>query len=205
MSKVGRTLCKNRQDSEEYKLGRLEAEKKASRRKASATYYACNPQLREQNRLKMRDPIKVKRRQWDPPQATCGVVRLQGKFDDNVSIHFLDWRGATNSFVAHSDFIQWTHPESSVVNTPPESADLVATSEERVILEAEQVQLAMNAVGRLNNGHLTKPTPCEEMQWVTASEDWDGCYLDFKVFTYICLWVLNVHKQTYLAVDSDSE
>ncbi|KAJ7799363.1 hypothetical protein B0H14DRAFT_3491667 [Mycena olivaceomarginata] len=141
-----RTNAKTRRDSAEYNPARTPFEKKQSRRVASAAYYVRNPHLREVNRVKMQErraAVKDKRRQWDPPKPICGVVRFRGKDDDGISIvsyHFKDWRGATESVVAPSDFypdgayLPWAL--SSEANSPGDSVDNRATPDERVALEA---------------------------------------------------------------------
>jgi hypothetical protein len=127
-----------------------------------------NPHLREVNRVKMQErwcvefiqcdsiykltkimsfahraAVKDKRRQWDPPKPICGVVRFRGKDEDGISIvsyHFKDWRGATESVVAPSDFypdgayLPWAL--SSEANSPGDSVDNWATPDKRVALEA---------------------------------------------------------------------
>jgi hypothetical protein len=90
-------------------------------------------------------------RQWDPPKLPCRVVRFRGKDNDGISIvsyHFKDWRGATESVVAPSDFdpdtVFLAQTPSSAVNAPVHSVDIPATLNERVALEA----LTMMAGGR---------------------------------------------------------
>jgi hypothetical protein len=48
----------------------------------------------------------------------------------------------------------------------------------------------------MNEGPLTTPTSREEMQWVRGDSDYDGHYLLYKNFRYICLWIFEVDKFT---------
>jgi hypothetical protein len=92
-----------------------------------------------------RAAAKDKRCQWDPPRISkpYGIVRFRGKGNDGVSLissHYLDWRRATESVIAPSDFEQdaAAHLQtlSSQVNVCCAFAAAEATPEERVALAA---------------------------------------------------------------------
>ncbi|KAJ7834668.1 hypothetical protein B0H13DRAFT_2369752 [Mycena leptocephala] len=109
-----------REDSDDFRPGPAQAQKKEQRRKASAAYYARNPELREKNRLAMqlrRASIKAKKRQWDPPRrlarsknAHNEKSRRSPTFASHEildgSVHFLDVRGATESSLPNTAFQQ---------------------------------------------------------------------------------------------------
>ncbi|KAJ7862422.1 hypothetical protein B0H13DRAFT_1900130 [Mycena leptocephala] len=137
MSKYRRRSTKPPKDSDTYRPGPTDAQKRETHRKASAVYYARHPEVREKSRLDMqlrRAALKAKRRQWDPPKKLKKLKNLlpylPGRspgLDENLvtdamvngSIHFRDFRGATTaSTVNHLN-----HPKYGQDRRPTESSE----------------------------------------------------------------------------------
>ncbi|KAJ7810966.1 hypothetical protein B0H14DRAFT_2606845 [Mycena olivaceomarginata] len=49
---------------------------------------------------------------------------------------------------------------------------------------SEDIRQALNSVGRVNHRPLTPPIPLEELQWARTDFEFDGRYLDFKMYFF---------------------
>ncbi|KAJ7264467.1 hypothetical protein B0H12DRAFT_1068720 [Mycena haematopus] len=205
--------------SDDYVLGPTLAQKQASRRRASAKYYARNPHLRHENRLLMRErrwlvsraAAKAKRRQWDPPKGGPGRVSLTPAHIDthegsDASYHYRDWRGATESLQTPSRYHGCRlATESSLVHSGCHRSNV--SEEQRVALDVLATSVVIDstwsAVSQINAQPFTPPTALEERGWIRRDFDFRGQFLAYQTWQFIQGWKWEVYQKTQLDPDTD--